>query len=96
MLWCGWEHNVEKKVKFSLKNMFSSLVVIPQDKNRELIALLQPLSVEKISKSINRGDIRVLVLRLWSPWVCNEVFTDALTEASYSGTLPRFLKSTVS
>lgn len=95
MFWCGWEHNGEKKVKFSLKNMFSTLAFVPRDKNRELIALFQPFSVVKMSKSINQGDVRVLVLRLWSPHLCNEVFADALTEASYSGTLPRFLKSTV-
>lgn len=39
MFWCGWEHNGEKKVKFSLKNMFSTLVFVPQDKNHELIAV---------------------------------------------------------
>lgn len=36
MFWCGWEH---EKVKFSLKNMFSALVFVPQDKNHELIAV---------------------------------------------------------
>lgn len=56
MFWRGWEHNGEKKVKFSLKNMFSTLGFVPQGKNRELIALVQPFSVEKMSKS-KKGDI---------------------------------------